>query len=116
MIFKYGQTAERQLGKYGRQTVCGEGDGWRSSPYRAVIMPLRYKNKMYAESQYTEIGVSGQDIYTYIGPARHDLTKLGPGAFLLCGGAKYMIERSEKVNIGDECVYIWAILRKAAEA
>ncbi|MDR1464916.1 MAG: hypothetical protein LBJ11_06425, partial [Oscillospiraceae bacterium] len=52
-------------------------DGWRSAGYGAFLQPLRYKNKMYLGGVNTRIGFNREGYYLYLGPAGHDLTKLG---------------------------------------
>ena len=41
--------------KYGRSVFLSD-EGWNSPVFRAFLQPLRYKNKMYLECAYTEIG------------------------------------------------------------
>lgn len=35
--------------RYGRSVSLSMEDGWHSPQFRALIQPLRYKNKMYLE-------------------------------------------------------------------
>lgn len=91
-------------------------DDWSSPVFNAFIQPLRYKNKLYMTGDFTPIGRNRQDVYLYIGPKNHDLTKFD-SSYRICDsdGNAYMVERAEKINFKNEIVYIWAIIRKVAE-
>ncbi|MBR5272479.1 MAG: hypothetical protein IKU25_03680 [Clostridia bacterium] len=99
------------IASVGRSVVAHTPDGWYSTPYRALIHPLRYKNKMYLEGKFTDIGNSTSGYYLYIGPSDHDITKLGNDAVIISGDEKYVITRAERCYLGEEVTHIWAILR-----
>lgn len=99
------------IGSVGKTVTAHKADGWCSAPYRALIQPLRYKNKMYLDGAYTDIGKSSSGYYLYIGPSNHDITKLDETSFLLSGDIKYVISRAEKCYLGENVTHIWAILR-----
>lgn len=96
----------------GRQAEihCGES----VTPVHAIISPLRYKNKMYLDGVYTEIGFNSEGHYLYIGPAEPDLTALD-GAYVSADGVKYRIDRAEKVYRGSSPFYVWAVIRVIVE-
>ena len=50
----------------GKTVTAHKADGWCSTPFRALIQPLRYKNKMYLDGTYTDIGKSTSGNYLYI--------------------------------------------------
>lgn len=104
------------LDKFGRE-ICLKGyDGWTSEIFHGLIQPLRYKNKIYLDGVYTVIGFDNQGKYLYIGPAVHDLTALGTSwGYIYADGAKYTVDRAEKVYCGESPVYIWAIIREVVE-
>lgn len=104
------------LKTYGRSIYITSFDGWESTIFRAFIQPLRYKTKLYLQGEYTPIGVNKNDVYLYIGPADHDLTKLDT-SYRIHDSDKnsYMIDRAEKIMIKDTIVYIWAVIRKTTE-
>lgn len=83
--------------------------------FKAFIQPLRYKNKMYLDGVYTQIGFNSQGHYLYIGPPDPDLTLAEDNAFLFSDGTKYQIDRAERVYNGDKVFYIWAIIRTIVE-
>ena len=53
--------------RYGRSVSLSMEDGWHSPQFRALIQPLRYKNKMYLEGVHTPIGIHDPGYYLYIG-------------------------------------------------
>lgn len=96
--------------QYGRKVSLCSDEGVKQS-YKALIQPLRYKNKMYLDGIYTEIGFNSQGHYLYIGPPEADLTAVNDGDFLSADGMNYQIDRAEKVYAGEKVFYIWAIIR-----
>lgn len=100
----------------GRDVFLTDTDGWKSMLFRAVVQPLRYKNKMYLDGTFTKIGKNTGGYYLYIGPPDHDVAGLAASARLVdADGKRYSIDRGEKVWFGNEIFYIWAILREANE-
>lgn len=104
---------DKLLNNYGR-TVELNTDG-TTKGFKAFIQPLRYKNKMYLDGVYTQIGFNSQGHYLYIGPPYPDLTLAEDNAFLFSDGTKYQIDRAERVYNGDKVFYIWAIIRTIVE-
>lgn len=109
------QQVKHELEQCGEMVCLGWEDGRRSPEYRALIQPLRYKNKMYLEGTQTPIGLNERGYYMYIGPADQEISARG-GAFLLRGEERYQIDRAERVTFRGETVYYWAILRNYTEA
>ena len=100
---------------YGREAQLHDEDGWNSEIYHCFIQPLRYKNKMYLDGIYTEIGFNSQGHYLYIGPPDIDLTQASDSEFLKSDGISYQIDRAEKVYNAEKPFYIWAIIRTIVE-
>ncbi len=91
------------------------GENGAEKGFKALIQPLRYKNKMYLDGIYTEIGFNSQGHYLYIGPPEIDLTAADDSQFLKSDGVSYQIDRAEKVYSGEEPFYIWAVIRTIVE-
>lgn len=72
------------------------------------------QNKMYLYGVNTEIGYNSQGYYLYIGPPEHDLT-LNEDALIIDGDIKYQIDRAEKIKLGEEVLYVWAVVRTVVE-
>lgn len=105
---------EQKARVFGRTVELNSPDGSKKS-FKAFIQPLRYKNKMYLDGVYTQIGFNSQGHYLYLGPPKPDLTLADDGAFLSADGIKYQIDRAERVYRGSEVFYIWAIIRTIVE-
>ncbi len=107
---------EYLLKKLGRTVYLTGSDNWKSSKFNAAIQPLRYKTKLYLSGEYTPIGINKNNVYLYIGPPEHDLTKLNMTYRLhdSCGNS-YMIDKAEKIFVGDRPFYIWAVIRQTME-
>ncbi len=104
------------LFKYGVTCYLTVPNEWNSEHFKAYIQPIRYKTKLYLEGEHTEIGVNKNDVYLYLGPANHDLTRLSENARVVDkSGNLYKIDKSERIFFGDECIYIWAVIRKTTE-
>lgn len=99
------------IASVGKTVTAHQADGWSSPPFKALIQPLRYKNKMYLDGTYTDIGKSTSGHYLYIGPSNHDISKLDDTAYLVSGDVKYIISRAERCYLGEKVTHIWAILR-----
>lgn len=105
----------RQLEHCGGAVYLERDGGTRSGPFRALIQPLRYKNKMYLEGTQTPIGLNARGYYMYIGPAEQEL-RVSADEWLESGGVRYEVDRVESVSFRGEPVYRWAILRNRTEA
>lgn len=104
------------INKLGCSVHISGADGYIGTPFKAFIQPLRYKTKLYLQGEHTPIGVNRNDVYLYIGPADHDLTKLDSTYRIHDReNNKYMIDRAEKIMVQDTIVYIWAVIRKTTE-
>lgn len=102
------------LRQHGRKVSLCDNNGVIKS-FDALIQPLRYKNKMYLDGIYTEIGFNSQGHYLYIGPPDIDLTQASDSEFLKSDGISYQIDRAEKVYNAEKPFYIWAIIRTIVE-
>lgn len=103
------------LQKLGRDVEAHPPNAESSAAYRAMIQPLRYKNKMYLYGVNTEIGFNSQGYYLYIGPPEQDLTTATDEFYLSADGEKFQVERAEKVYLRGDLLYVWAILRAVVE-
>lgn len=100
--------------EWGRQLIIENPDSTRTEPFNGFIQPLRYKNKMYLYGVNTEIGYNSQGYYLYIGPPEHDLSE-NEDAIIIDGDIKYQIDRAEKIKLGNEVLYVWAVVRTVVE-
>lgn len=102
----------RLMDRYGRYvTLCGT-----SCSYRCFLQPMRYKNKMFLDSQYTELGVVDESCFLYIGPAQVPLAESVYPVLYDDRGQHYVCVKTETVYFGKDPLYQWAILRWGAQA
>lgn len=107
---------EKMLNKYGNSVFISGADGWKSPLFSAFIQPLRYKNKLYMTGDITPLGINRNSVYLYIGPARHDLTKLDKSYRIHDSeNNTYLIDRAEKIAVKNNVIYIWAVIRQTTE-
>ena len=102
----------KALERYGRPLLTQTRNGRILQYAKGFIQPLRYKNKMYMEGTPTEIGISGAGYYLLIGSPDLRLDALKDGGFISDGEKKYHIDRWEKMVLGNEIFYIWAVLKE----
>ena len=70
---------------------------------KAIIQPMRYKNKMYLDMDRNELGFRDNECFLYIGPPWPDFCHLWNGVVIK--------SRADKISFGGETVYIWAVLK-----
>lgn len=99
------------INRWGRDVILNFTETEKSKPFKAFLQPLRYKNKMYLQGNFTDIGLSAQGYYLYIGPTEFDLESAKNEGFLSAGEEKYQIDRVEKIYRGNDVWYVWAVLR-----
>lgn len=104
------------LNTYGNSVYISGADGWKSPLFKAFLQPLRYKNKLYQQGSFTPLGINKNNVYLYIGPGTHDLTKLDSTYRLHDSeNKKYIIDRAEKITVSNSVIYIWAVVRRTTE-
>lgn len=105
------------INKFGSTVYLTHDGGWTSTLFNAFIQPLRYKNKLYMMGDFTPIGRNTQDLYLYIGPKNHDISRAHETYKIHDSfNNSYIIDRAEQITFRDEVLYIWAIIRKVTEA
>ena len=98
------------LKRYG-QPVSVQIPGLPGRQYGAVIQPLRYKNKLYLEGDYTPVGYYGSSTYLYIGPADPDIGDHINDTRLFVGDAEYFFVRADIIRLKNQPVYTWAVIK-----
>lgn len=77
------------------------------------IQPLRYKNKMYVDTQFHELGLDDDGRFVYIGMPEMLLTgSAGNRRSIEVGNYVYSVIRAENVMYKGEALYVWAIIKK----
>ena len=93
---------------YGRQFRMNGLD------FKALLQPLRYKNKMYLSGIPTSIGRAEEGYYLYVGPPDIEIDDSSTDE-LVCEGMSYCIEKSESVYFGTRKIYTWAVLKRVRQ-
>lgn len=78
-------------------------------PWRAVILPLRYRNKLYVEEISVPAGMIDRAAYLYIGLPENDLSAFPRGTVFECCNELLTLTHTEKTHLNDENCYVWAI-------
>ena len=97
MLNRYGETVE-VYGSLGRVKA------------RAFIQPLRRRHRLYINDKVIHAGYFDNSCKLYIGSPNDGYT-LKEGTIIRSKAQDYVVMTSEDYVVGDETVYIWAILR-----
>lgn len=83
------------------------------SEFKALLQPLRYKNKIYLRGVATELGYDRLRKYLLLSPADVDLSGVdGTETALYIGNEHLSIDHTEVVYFGSKPCYNWSIVSK----
>lgn len=83
--------------------------------FRAFLQPLRYKNKLYLNHKPTELSYDTYQKYLMIASPDVPLETVDNYTYRLYFGEDYLkTDHCERVYIGNEPYYYWAIVSKEA--
>ena len=105
---KRAELIKREIRKYGKTITVDISD--EKMKGEAVILPLLYKNKMYLELDITELGLRDNSKMLYIGPYDIDFTKDWSNVTISDSEYSYSVSRADMIYIGNEPIYVWAVL------
>ncbi len=77
---------------------------------KAVIQPMRYKNKLYLEAERTELGFKDSECFLYLGPAELDFAGKESLTVIKTADGCYNVSRADRIKLQGVTQYIWAIL------
>ncbi len=101
--------------KHGAEMVYCAATG-TVTVFRAMLQPLRYKNKMYLGGAKTELGFEGKGKYLLIYPPQIQIQDYRNHECILIGGVnRYLIDRIETVYVGSKPIYNWAIVHRGGD-
>lgn len=106
---KITERIHRLMDEFGIRATVLNGQG--TFEIRCLIQPMRYKNKMFIDSQYTKLGIVDESCFLYLGPPEHELTELYGTVLSDEFGRRFSCVKTEKVYFGRTPAYNWAILR-----
>lgn len=100
------------INRFGRKVFLYNGCGELVQEGKCFIQALRYKNKMYTEGTPTDIGINDSGYYLLIGPPGLEIEKISDRGYITDSDKKYHIDRWEKIYLGEDVFYIWAVLKE----
>lgn len=77
---------------------------------KAIIQPMRYKNKLYMDMGNTVLGLNDSECFLYLGPAEPDLSGKEMQTAIFTADRAYNVSRADRIMFNDEVLYIWAVL------
>ena len=98
---------ERGLKRYGSWITITRGDSVIRA--KAFIQPLRSRARPYLNTRMLARGYFDNGYMIYIGDCRYPFV-YGDGAVITHLGTDYTVERSEVFTLGDEAIYVRAVL------
>lgn len=110
-MYQNKNTVSKYIARFGRKMVLSNADG--DTEFSAFLQPLRYKNKMYLSSTFTEIGFDTLRKFILICPADIDITTVdGINVLLKFEDDDYCVDHCEKVYMKNKPLYYWAIVHQ----
>ena len=77
---------------------------------KALVQPMRYKNKLYLEDERTELGFKNGECFLYLGPAEVDFAGRENSVTVSAADRKYNVSRADRITLKGAVQYIWAVL------
>ena len=94
--------------RYGNTiSVKGQERTWK-----ALIQPLRYRNKLYVEETAVAAGMIDRTAYLYIGLPEDDLSVYPRGTLFVCDGQLMTMSHAETTCLKDGKEYVWAVFNR----
>ena len=83
------------------------------SEFKAIIQPLRYKNKIYLNGVPTELGYDSMKKYLLLCSSRVELEKVNSvDTYLVYDTKSFRLDHCEKVYFKGKPFYYWAIVHR----
>ena len=105
-------TFKSVLRRYGSTVVIRRGG--RTEVTRAFVQPLRRRHRLYINDKVIPAGYFDNAYKLYIGDCEHHFS-YGDGAVVSCKGEEYTVVTGEEFVVGNDEVYVWAILSPKKE-
>lgn len=95
------------INKHGSKITISKGETKISS--KAFIQPLRYKSSVYRDRSISIGGFTDGRYYLYIGSADYEFSR-DDDAIIECNGKQYTVHTSERFELYERTLYVWAVL------
>lgn len=103
---------DRALKKFGNTVRISRGG--RTEVTKAFVQPLRRRHRLYINDKVIPAGYFDNAYKLYIGDCEHHFS-YGDGAVVSCKGEEYTVVTGEEFVVGNDEVYVWAILSPKKE-
>ncbi len=92
--------------RFGDAVILNRSEG--EIRVQAFVQPVTSLDKRFYKSLVTEVGVTSEMRYLYLGPAEQEMKTVES---LSCRGREYEVLRAETIYGGGAPIYCWALLR-----
>lgn len=96
--------------------IIAPNENFHDATTKAVIQPITNLHSLYKKDMFSSLGSLDKNEYILFGPYDIRIDEYPINTKIICGCDEYIIKNSEKISIGDEIIYIWAVLQKCIEA
>ena len=100
------------IARMGGEVAITAGDSCQNA--RAIVEPLRYRNRIYIGGEMHPLGQASREKYLFIGTP--DISLQQNRSVIESVGGKYIVKRCETYFVRDRAVYVWAILTPYGES
>ncbi|MDU7338440.1 MAG: hypothetical protein E7L17_10045 [Clostridium sp.] len=100
----------RMLRQYG-SNVTVTAENTEPKTVYALIQAMNYKNKVSPKEVWMPEGYFDNSHFSYIGPPECRLDQMR-GAVLSCSENNYQVIRAQSVEVGNQILYLWAVLKE----
>ena len=100
----------RMLRQYG-SNVTVTADNAETQTVHALIQAMNYKNKVTPKDVWMPEGYFDNSHFSYIGPPECRLDQMS-GVVLSCSEKSYQIIRAQCFELGNQILYLWAVLKE----
>ena len=94
------------IARLGGEMAITAGDSCQNA--RAIVEPLRYRNRIYIGGEMHPLGQASREKYLFIGTP--DISLQQNRSVIESVGGKYIVKRCETYYVQDRPVYVWAIM------
>ena len=110
----FSNCASNFIDKFGRSVRVLSGNGTPVTT-KAFIQPLRYKDKSYLGGKSMDMGYLNEKNYLYIGHSNVRLDLYPFNTKLETDEESYVVKRAQAVYLGEDVLYVWAIIQVFVE-
>ena len=110
----FSNCVSRLINKFGRNVDIIFSDSNKTSA-KAFIQPLKLKDQTYMGGKCIDIGYLNGKNYLYIGDKTTRLDLLPFNTKILTNHESFVVKRAQAVYLGENVLYVWAIIQMFVE-